>query len=302
MQLKPHTQAFLDMLGHASYKPIQELTTAEWREGLAKSIEAFGALLKPIHKVEDWTITGESGHTIPVRLYTPSDEVKGLWVYAHGGGWMKGSIETYDTHLREMSHYLGVAILSVEYRLSPEHPFPQGHHDVLDAYVWARQHTSYKHYWLGGDSAGGNLTAGVICRLIEDRLPLPDAYIGIYPPTDLRLRHDAYKRFGQGYLLTTESVRLYVDCYLDQQRSHAYNFLASPLLYPHLDQFPQTILVTVSHDPLYDEQIEFADKLQKEGVDISMKVVEGVIHPFMLFGKIFPETYEVIDWLKNQLH
>lgn len=301
MNLKPHVQAFLDQLALIPKKPIEEYTVAEWREGLEKSIEAFGAPLTPIHKVEDITIPGADGHRIPLRLYTPHESVSGIWFYTHGGGWMKGSVAAYDTHLREMSNRLGIAILSVDYRLSPEHPFPRGHQDVFDAYVWMRQNMNYERYWLGGDSAGGNLTAGVTCRLIEDNIALPEAYIGIYPPTDLRLRHDSYKKFGEGYLLTTESVRLYVDYYFENQRAHGYNFLASPLLYKHLDKFPRTILVTASHDPLYDEQMELSDKLKNLGVSVSHNIVEGSIHPFMLLAKAFPEAYDVMSWLKNEL-
>lgn len=301
MNLTPNSQAFLDKLKLLPQKPLKDQTVAEWRASLDKSIEVFGAETSPIHKVEDFTIPGTDGHSIPVRLYTPADNVKGIWLYTHGGGWMKGSVQAYDTHIREMSNRLGVAILSVEYRLSPEHPFPRGHQDVYDAYVWMRQNMTYDHYWLGGDSAGGNLTAGVTCRLIEDGQPLPEAYIGIYPPTDMRLRHDSYKRFGEGYLLTTESVQLYVDYYFENQHGHAYNFIASPLLYPRLDKFPKTILITASHDPLYDEQIEFAEVLQKAGVPVSHNIVEGVIHPFMLLAKVFPETYAVMDWLKGEL-
>lgn len=301
MTLKPHTQAFLDQINSIPRKPIGEYSVEEWRASLVKSIEAFGASMTPIHKVEDFSIPGLDGHNIPVRLYHPSDNVRGIWLYTHGGGWMKGSVDAYDTHMREMSNRLGVAILSVEYRLSPEHPFPRGHQDVFDAYVWMRQNMKYNRYWLGGDSAGGNITAGVTCRLIEDKLPLPEAYIGIYPPTDLRLLHDAYKRFEKGYLLTTESVRLYVDLYLDHQRANAYNFLASPLLYPRLAHFPKTILVTASHDPLYDEQMEFADVLAKAGVPVFHNIVESTIHPFMLLAKVFPEAYDVMDWLAIQM-
>ena len=301
MDVKLHTQNFLDQLKLIPQKPIEEYTVAEWRESLAKSVEAFGAPMNPVHKVEDFVIPGADGHNIPVRLYHPFEKPSDIWLYTHGGGWMKGSVQVYDTHMREMCNHLGVAILSVDYRLSPEHPFPCGHQDVFDAYVWMRQNMKYERYWLGGDSAGGNLTAGVTCRLVEDGLPLPEAYIGIYPPTDLRLRHDAYQRLGQDYLLTTESVRLYVDHYFGYQRAHAYNFLASPILYPRLHQFPRTILVTASHDPLYDEQIEFTDLLKQAGVSVSTNIVEGVIHPYMLLSKVFPETYDVMDWLKEQM-
>lgn len=301
MTIKHHTQVFLDQLKLIPKKPIREYTIKEWRDSLAKSIEAFGAGTSPIYKVEDFSISGSGGHNIPLRLYTPSEHVKDIWFYTHGGGWMKGSVDSYDSHLREMSERLGVAILSVEYRLSPEHPFPKGHQDVFDAYLWMRQNMNYRRYWLGGDSAGGNLTAGVMCRLIEEQQPMPEGYIGIYPALDLRLQHDSYKRFADDYLLTTEAVQLYVDYYFDNERAHAYNFLASPLLYPKLSAFPKTLLVTASHDPLFDEQMEFAEKLKKAGVPLEHNIVEGVIHPFMVLSKTFPETYDVMDWLREKM-
>lgn len=302
MTVKPHTQAFLDQLKLIPKKPLHEYTVEEWRASLAKSIEVFGADMTPIYNVENFLVPGTDGHSIPLRLYTPSGDVKDIWFYVHGGGWMKGSVDDYDTHLREMCQRLDVAILSVEYRLSPEHPFPRGHQDVFDAYLWMRQNMRYCRYWLGGDSAGGNLSAGALCRIIEEQGPMPEGYIGIYPALDLRLQHDSYKRFADDYLLTTESVRLYVDYYFDHQRAHAYNFLASPLLYPKLSAFPKTFLITASHDPLYDEQIEFADRLKQGGVPIEHTIVEGTIHPFMLLAKVFPETYNVMTWLKERLH
>jgi acetyl esterase len=301
MNVKQHTQNFLDQIKIASKKPLNECSMEELRLGLTKTIELFGAETSPIHKVEDFTIIGTDGNTIPLRLYTPSDSVKGIWFYTHGGGWTKGSVESYDSHLREMSKRLDVAILSVEYRLSPEHSFPKGHQDVFDAYLWMRENMNYQRYWLGGDSAGGNLTASVVCRLIEEQLPMPEAYIGIYPALDLRLKQDSYKRFADGYLLTTEAVQLYVNAYFEKQRAHAYNFLASPLLYSNMAAFPKTLLVTASHDPLFDEQMEFAEKLKKAHVPLEHNIVEGVVHPFMVLGKVFPETYDVMDWLKEKM-
>lgn len=305
MTLPPHTQNFLNSINLLPKKPLADYHIEEWRTGYHATVAAFGAPIIPINRIEDFSI--QSNHAdfeIPLRLYTPNAESNALWIYVHGGGWCRGDIESYDTHLREMANTLGISILSVEYRLAPEHPFPAGHQDVYDVYLWVRQtflkERGYQQLYLGGDSGGGNLTAGVICRLIHEGIPLPDQYIGIYPSLDFSLKQESYKTYETGYLLTTEAVDFYINQYLGM-KEHRFNFAASPLQFHQLDAFPKTLLITAECDPLRDEQIEFYCILKQAGIDVRQNIVPGVIHPFMLLGRVFPEVKDCINWIKENL-
>lgn len=306
MTLPSHTQTFLNGINLLPKKELLDYNIQEWRMGYHATVAAFGALMSPIYKVEDFSIPSNHGDfQIPVRHYIPSEKSENLWIYVHGGGWCRGDISSYDTHLREMANILGVSILSVEYRLAPEHPFPAGHQDVYDVYHWVRQNflkeNNYQNLYLGGDSGGGNLTAGVICRLIHEALPLPDQYIGIYPSLDFSLKQESYKTYESGYLLTTEAVDFYINQYV-VEKENRFNFTASPLLFNQLDAFPKTLLVTAECDPLLDEQIEFYCILKQSDIDVRQIIVPGVIHPFMLLGRVFPEVKECMQWIKDNLN
>ncbi|CAO5677912.1 MAG: Acetyl esterase [Holosporales bacterium] len=306
MKLPSHTENFLKALDLIPKKPLEEYTMAEWRLGYAGLVASFGALFSPVYKAQDIKVkpSAEDRPEIPVRYYQVSENADRLWIYVHGGGWCRGSVDIYDTHMRELANGLGVNILSVEYRLAPENRFPAAHQDVLDVYKWVREtfakENGIKHVYLGGDSAGGNITAGTVCRLIEDDSVLPDYYIGIYPPLDFSTHQDSYKRFETGYVLTTESVRHYIDGYI-QNAEDKYSILTSPLLYQKLHKFPKTLIITAGADPLVDEQVDFVERLKKEQIDVRQIIVPGVIHPFMMLGRVFPEVKECIAWLKENL-
>lgn len=307
MELTKETKAFLDATKLIPVKPLEDYTPAEWRAGLANTVLACGARFIDVARTQDFVVPStHNGPDIPCRLYVPKNiKRKGIFVYAHGGGWMRGDIPSYDTNMRLFADILGVAVVSVEYRLSPEHKFPCHQHDVYDAYLWCRNHLKELdvepgHVYLSGDSGGSNITLGVLCMLIDHNQSLPDQYIGIYPPTDLRMEYDSYKRYATGYLLTTESVDFYIDKYLrsPEDRLNAY---ASPILHPKLDRFPPVLIVTAEADPLFDEQTAFIDKLQNAGVGVEQKIFSGTIHPFVLLAGIFPEAKQALEWLDTKM-
>jgi acetyl esterase len=305
MKLPLHTENFLKSIDLIPKKPLEEYTMEEWRTGYAMTVATFGALYTPIYKSENVSVPASCGRDdIPVRYYESSENNDTLWIYVHGGGWCRGSVDIYDTHMRELANGLGINILSVEYRLAPENPFPAAHQDVVDVYKWVHEtfqpEKGFKNVFLGGDSAGGNITAGVVCRLIEDEYPLPDKYIGIYPPVDFSCKQDSYKRFETGYLLTTESVKHYIEGYIVDPE-HKYNFIASPILYPRLEKFPSSLIITAEADPLADEQSEFVEILKSHKINVDQKIVPGVIHPFMMLSRVFPEVADCIKWIKESI-
>lgn len=300
-----YTQNFLNALKLEPNKNVLNTPIQDLRDDTAKAVAMCGVAYQDVFYVEDLDVES-SKHPAPIkiRFYLPSADAKKLIIYVHGGGWCRGSIDTYDTHLRDMANRTGMAIVSVEYGLAPENPFPTGVFDVVDVYFWVKnifqKDRNFSSVYLMGDSGGGNIAAACICYLIESKNTLPDAYVGIYPSLDFSLSQASYTTFGEGYCLTKEAVSMYIDHYVVDPQ-HKKNYLASPMVYSHLNQFPPTYILTATLDPLADEQREFCAKLKQGGVEVTQKIVPGVIHPFMLFGKIFPEVPICIDWIKESL-
>lgn len=305
MKIPDYTQNFLNALKLEPNRNVLNTPIQDLREDTAKAVAMCGVAYQDIFYVEDFDVKS-SKHDAPIktRFYLPTSDAKKLIIYVHGGGWCRGSIETYETHLRDMANRTGMAILSIEYGLAPENPFPTGVYDVVDVYLWVKNtFQNYKKFtsvYLMGDSGGGNIAAATICSLIDNQHPLPDAYVGIYPSLDFSLSQESYTTFGDGYCLTKNCVGMYIDHYVMDPK-HKSNYLASPILYPNLDKFPPTYILTAELDPLADEQTEFCAELEQGGVEVTQKIVPGVIHPFMLFGKIFPEVPICIDWIKESL-
>lgn len=306
MTLLPHAAAFLKMMDLAPKKSLHESSIEDWRMGFQVLIQTFGTPFMPCYHVEDFFIDRKEKNLppLPIRFYKPSETINQVFLYVHGGGWCKGSIDVYDTFMREMANTLNIGMLSVDYRLAPENPFPAGSIDVFDAYCWTQdvfmKNNNINTLYFGGDSAGGNLSAGVICRCIDENKKLPDTYIAIYPSLDLSCTFPSYKEYETGYLLTTEAVKLYVEKYLTAPNDQE-NYLASPLRYNHLEKFPRTILLTAEYDPLFSEQEALVKKLKDYNVAVQQNIVKGVIHNYMLMGPLFPEVHQSLLWLKEQI-
>jgi acetyl esterase len=307
MELTPETKAFLEKVNAVEHPDYATLTPEFMREELFQVTKIFGSPYRDVQRVMDFMAPStHDGPEIPCRLYVPHNlKHKGLFVYAHGGGWLRGDIPTYDTNMRAFCDIMGIAVVSIHYRRSPEHRFPCHQHDVMDAYNWCHQNMNELgveegQVYLSGDSGGANITLGVLCMLIDQKMRIPDIYFGIYPPTDLRMNYESYKTYESGYLLTTKGVDFYVRHYLasEEERNNQY---ASPILYPHLDKFPKTVIVTAEADPLYGEQMAFVDKLKLANVDVHQKIYPGTIHPFVLLAGVFPEGEDAIAWMGEHL-
>jgi len=305
VKIPDYTQYFLNALKLAPDRNVLNTPIEDLREDFIKSVAMCGVSHQDVFYVEDLYVES-SKHKNPIktRFYLPTSDAKKLIIYMHGGGWCRGNIDTYDTHLRDMANRTGMSVLSVEYGLAPENPFSTGLYDVADVYLWVKKtfqkEKDFSSVFLMGDSAGGNIAAACICYFIDNKNSIPDAFVGIYPSLDFSLSQKSYDTYGTGYGLTKEITRMYVDHYVVDAK-HKTNYLASPILYPHLNKFPITYMLTAELDPLADEQAEFCTKLKQAGVEVAQNVVPGVVHPFMLFGKIFPEVPECIDWIKESL-
>jgi acetyl esterase len=233
-----------------------------------------------IHHSEDLEAGG-----VPARLYRPTDQVPlALLVYLHGGGWVLGSVAGSDNTCRALANRSGVAVLSVDYRLAPEHPFPAALEDALTATRWAYDHAGElgvdnSRLAIGGDSAGGNLAA-VVAQLG----PVPLRFqLLIYPVTDLRGGSPSYAEHGDGYYLTTSEMTWFVAHYLSGGRGSVEDARVSPLLADDaaMAVTPPALVVTAEYDPLRDDGLGYVERLRAAGVEVTSIHYDSMMHGFV---------------------
>ncbi len=222
---------------------------------------------------------------MPTRLYrpTPGDATPGLLRWFHGGRWVLGDIASHDNICHALARRSGHAVLSVEYRLAPESPFPAGLDDCVRATRWTLEHSrdldvDPRRIAIGGDSAGANLAAAV-CQTISDP---PVFQLLVYPVTDARCESASYVENGEGYFLTADSMQWFVEQYLSGGEGSPDDPRVSPLLVAAetLATAPPTLVITAGFDPLRDEGVAYADRLAQVGVATSHVHFPGQIHGF----------------------
>jgi acetyl esterase len=235
--------------------------------------------------VADHGIPGPAG-TIPSRLYVPhaASAPGPLLVYYHGGGWVQGSVATHDASCRLLAHLSGVRVLSIDYRLAPEHPFPAAVDDAVAAYGWAAANAASlggdpARLAVGGDSAGGNLAAIVAqAARDDDAVPAPVFQLLIYPACDLSRKADSVRTFADGFLLTESDMDWYMAKYVPDPAQRA-DPRVSPLLAEHLGGLPPAFVATCVPDPLRDEGEAYAARLREAGVPVALQRF-GQLHGF----------------------
>jgi acetyl esterase len=257
--------------------------------------------------VGDHAIDGVDGAgPIPARLYAPhaAPTPGPLLVYYHGGGWVQGSVATHDASCRLLAHLSGVRVLSVDYRLAPEHPYPAAVHDAIAAYAWAVAHAERLgaepgRIAVGGDSAGGNLAAIVALDARDDgRLPGAAFQLLIYPAVDLADKADSVATFADGFFLTERAMDWYVDKYVPDRVRRA-EPLASPLRADDLSRLPPAYVATCVPDPLRDEGEAYASRLREAGVAVTHQR-HGQLHGFFN-TTVMPSSREAVAVIAGAL-
>jgi acetyl esterase len=247
------------------------LSAAQLRELADRGVLAYHAFVRdhgPLHDVRDVVVAG-----VPCRLYLPSAEPDRLHVHLHGGGWWMGSIETVDPMARELAHRTGFAVLSVGYRLAPEHPYPAGLDDVLAVLRHLDEVLPAATVSIGGESAGGNLAAAA-CLAIKGEVPLVAQWLDV-PCLDLNLPEDeSIRAYGTGYGLEMSQGPL-LQAWYQAPLDHPH---VSPLLAPDLSGLPPAIVTTAECDPIRDQGRRYADALAAAGNDVTYRCNPGQIH------------------------
>jgi acetyl esterase len=298
--LHPQARALLDLVEERGLPATHTLTPAEARSAYRDRRHFTQPDAPEVDEVRELQADGPHG-PIALRLYRPlgsGTAVPPVLVYFHGGGWTIGDLDTHDTLCRELANGSGCAVVSVDYRMGPEHRFPAAIDDALAATRWVRREAASlgvdaDRLAVGGDSAGGNLAA-VVALAARGAGDLPIAFeLLIYPATDMRRGHASHVRNGQGYLLTRESIAYYHDNYIDDPR-HDLDWRASPLLASDFTSLPPTLVITAGHDPLVDEGADYARRLSDAGNRVSYVCFERQIHGFITMGRVLDEAHTAV--------
>ncbi len=288
MPLDPQIQAYLDQMAAMNMPPIHTMTPEQVRMGIAMQLAMESIEQEQVARVENRTIPGPAGE-IPVRIYTPQGNGPfPALVFFHGGGWVICNLDTHDGICRSLANGAGCVVVSVDYRLAPEHKFPAAPEDCYAATQWVAENAAElnvdaSHIAVGGDSAGGNLTA-VVAQMARDRGgPHLVFQLLIYPATDFRMNTPSIEENATGYFLTKDDMIWFTNHYLNSEEDKT-NPLASPLLARDLSGLPPALIITAQYDPLRDEGELYGQKLREAGVPVTVSRYEGVIHGF--FGSI----------------
>jgi len=298
MPLDPQARKLLDQIAEAGVPPFHTLTPQEARDQLLIASRFVGRL-EEVHAVEDREVAGSDG-AIPIRVYRPTEsDVLPAVVFFHGGCWLMGDIRTHDGYCRAVANRSGVIVVSVDYRLAPEHKYPAATEDAYSATRWVSEHASTigadsRRVAVMGDSAGGNLAA-VAALMARDRGGPPLAFqLLVYPITDFSFDTASYRENAIGFHLTRDDMVWGWGHYLSNELE-GYQPYASPLRADDLRGLPPALILTAEYDPLRDEGEAYARKLIGAGVPVRQKRYDGMIHGFARRTDLLDKAREAMD-------
>lgn len=308
MTLDPQVAHYLQSTMKNNTSPNLILSIAEQRRLAELSAIADAGEPEQVEASENRLIPGPGG-ALPIRIYTPYNAVQKVLpalVYFHSGGWVMGSIAGHDPICRKLANRAGCMVVSVGYRLAPEHPFPAAPEDCYAATSWVVEHADEIHInptriAIGGDSAGGNLAAAVALMARDRQGPLLRQQIIIYGETDY---YDpgttSYQTYAEGYGLTRAEMITFWDQYLARPEDCTHPY-AAPLRANDLSGLPPALIITAEYDPVRDEAELYAARLQEAGVSTQISRYPGMIHSFFRMFTIFEQSHQALEEVSRTL-
>ena len=280
----------------AGRPPMSMLTAQQARLFYELSASILDLPEPRMARVEDLQIPMRDGQLIKARLFAPTLKTEAAplptLVYFHGGGFTIGSIQTHNVLCRELSRIAHCAVISVDYRLAPEHRFPTATNDAWDALQWVYKSGSSlglraNALAVGGDSAGGTLAA--VCAIHARDVGLPLALqLLIYPGTAARQESASHHKFDTGFMLDKATVNWFFDHYIDSKDRDDWRF--APMLAERHDALAPAWIGLAECDPLVDEGVAYGDLLRMAGVSVELEIYHGVVHGFVNMGRVIPEA------------
>ncbi len=306
--LHPQAAFLLKLIEQSGAPPVHTLGPVEARQ-MYRERRFFTQPNPPdVAVTRDLQAEGPGG-AIPLRLYRPAGSIDGavlpVLVYYHGGGFVIGDLDTHDVLCRELANGSGCAVVAVDYRLAPEHPFPAAVDDCWAATRWVRDHAAAlgldaDRLAVGGDSAGGNLAA-VVSIMARDAGDLPIRYqLLIYPGTEMQSTAESHRTNGEGYLLTRESIDYFHGHYIAES-AHDFDWRASPFLCDDLSKLPPALVLTAGYDPLCDDGLAYAHRLSEAGNRVTHICFQRQIHGFITMGRILDEANTAVNICADEI-
>jgi acetyl esterase len=281
--LDPDIRRLLDTVFKPPETPIPP-DVATLRAAAEKAPELLGGAPCPVDDVHDVLVPATT-RSLPVRVYRPrTPSPPPVIVYAHGGGWVTGSLASHDRLCRLLALRIGAVVVSVDYACAPENVYPAALDDVAEAWHWVRANASQiggdgERFAVAGDSSGGNLAAALTLRLRADGAPQPDLQLLLYPALDANCSRPSYREFDQGYNLSAALMTWYWNAYRAGADPAAIEL--SPLTCPRLDSLAPAVIAVAEFDVLRDDALAYADGIKQAGGKVQLIVCEGMIHGFL---------------------
>lgn len=294
MALDPDFEKVLKMISEQKIPNFRDMDLKDIRNLMDNNL--FMKENIEIGRIKDVYLGDEK---IPARLYEPKYATRSLILYFHGGGWVFGSLESHDAVCRRAAMESRSKVLSVAYRLAPEHKFPTAVEDAFTSYVWARKNAmdldiDPGRIAVAGDSAGGNISA-VVSLMIKDRgLEKPRLQVLFYPGLGLDLFSESMREFSTGFFLTRDHLDWFGNMYLEN-KADILNPYFSPILHPDLTELPEAVIITGENDPLRDQGETYIAKLMSAGVPATGIRANGMIHGFLNFTLVVPAAANIAD-------
>lgn len=285
-------RSVLERMARAGHPPLPALPPEQARAAYAAGAGVLEIPRAALARVEDFRIDASDGAPLHARLYAPRDAALPVLVYFHGGGFTIGSVDTHDSLCRTLSAQADCAVISVDYRLAPEHRFPTAVQDAWDAVrhvaaQGAKLGLDTGRLALGGDSAGGTLAT--VCALLAREADIPVALqLLFYPGCAGRQETPSHRRYGTGLVLEQAHIEYFFGHYIDETERDDWRF--APLNAPDVEGVAPAWFGLAECDPLIDDCLLYTDKLRAQGVPVALEIYRGVTHEFIKMGRILPEA------------
>jgi acetyl esterase len=291
-ELTPAMRSVLERMARANYAPMYTLTAEQAKAAYEAGAGVLDVPKAELARVEDLSIRVRDGARLPARLYAPKRGVLPVLLFFHGGGFTIGSIASHDTLCRELSRLAGCAVVSLGYRLAPEHRFPVAANDAWDAVLWLAKHgreldCDTGRLAVGGDSAGGTLATVCAIQARDEQIPLALQTL-FYPGCAAWDETSSHRRYGSGLVLEQAHIDWFFDQYIDRGEREDWRF--APLNAPDVEGVAPAWFGLAECDPLVDDCLAYADKLRAAHVPVDLEIYRGVTHEFIKMGRAIPEA------------
>lgn len=299
MPVHPQVARYLDEISKIDLPSFEEMTPEIIRSTLSPSPTPH----LPARIIEDIKIPVNNTE-IPIRIYTPANAQENsaafpALVYFHGGGWVMGTLDAYDGVCQDLAGTAGCKVISVDYRMAPEHPYPVPFEDSYCATEWVSINAGEleidpTRIAVGGDSAGGNLATAVALRARQSNCLNLIYQMLVYPVTNYQFDTESYQKYGINYFLTKRAMEWFWEQYLPHE-SAGREVYASPLRCKDLSGLPDATVITAGYDPLYSEAVQYVELMQQSDIQVEHINYEDMIHGFFRRSDLYDRAFEAVQ-------